>query len=57
MLEADSPYAELLAPYFQLESSDLQSWMESPYEQNKNIRNRRFMEPVQASVSVQNRSR
>ena len=35
MLEADSPYAELLAPYFQLESSDLQSWMESPYEQNK----------------------
>ena len=27
--------AELLAPYFQPESSDLQSWMESPYEQNR----------------------
>lgn len=35
MLKSDSPYAELLAPHFQPESSDLQSWMESPYEQNK----------------------
>lgn len=35
MLAPDSPYSELLAPYFQPESSDLQSWMESPYEQNK----------------------
>ena len=35
MLEKDNPYAELLAPYFQPESSDLQSWMESPYEQNR----------------------
>ena len=35
MLAPDSPYSELLAPYFQPESSDLQSWMESPYEQNR----------------------
>ena len=35
MLAPGSPYSELLAPYFQPESSDLQSWMESPYEQNK----------------------
>ena len=35
MLKPGDPYAELLAPYFQPESSDLQSWMESPYEQNK----------------------
>ena len=35
MLAPDSPYSELLALYFQPESSDLQSWMESPYEQNK----------------------
>ena len=35
MLKPGDPYAELLAPYFQPESSDLQSWMKSPYEQNK----------------------
>lgn len=35
MLQKDSPYAELLTPYFQPESSDLLSWMNSPYEQNK----------------------
>ena len=35
MLKPGDPYAELLAPYFQPESSDLQSWMESPYEQNR----------------------
>ena len=34
-LEPDGPYAELLAPHFQPESSDLLSWMQSPYEQNK----------------------
>lgn len=35
MLKPGDPYAELLAPYFQPESSDLQSWMKSPYEQNR----------------------
>ena len=35
MLNPGDPYAELLAPYFQPESSDLQSWMKSPYEQNR----------------------